>query len=218
MVNHGLGESDARLVVDGARGDTETLYVKYAESFEGFPEYPSDDVDESFGNEVDQFHKSQIPIGMKMPKTPADNREFYMYQSPFGGGGHEGNGVAGDSGGNPLQKTVDAAKSGQKDVFDASVMGSLLKSHAPLELVDRFMPTIITGMDRVGRILFLLMWHYEEFEERYGENDLSELIDNLKSTFNDMGEVVMFLKKRTLSGDPDAYGLGVGANKIEGDV
>jgi hypothetical protein len=219
MINHGMGESDARMVVDTVRADTETFYVKYAESFEGFPEFPGDDVDATFGNEMDAFHDGQIPISMRMPKTPKDNREFYSYQSPFGGGGHEGNGVAGgEAGGNPLDKTVEAAKSGQKEVFDASVMGSLLKSHAPLELVDRFMPTIITGMDRVGRILFLLMWHYKDFEDRYGENDLAELIDNLKSTFNDMGEVVMFLKKRTLSGDPDAYGLGVGANSIEGAV
>lgn len=216
MVNHGLGETDAKLVVDSVRADTETFYVKYAESFEGFPQFPTDDVDATFGNEVDAFHPGQVPVSMKMPQTPKDNREFYSYQSPFGGGGHEGNGVGGN--GNPLKTTLDAAKSGQKEVFDASVMGSLLKSHAPLEMVDRFMPTIITGMDRVGRILFLLMWHYKEFEERYGENDLAELIDNLKSTFNDMGEVVMFLKKRTLSGDPDSYGLGVGANSIEGEV
>lgn len=220
MVNHGMAEGDARLLVDSVRADTETFYVKYAESFEGFPEVPGDDIDETFGNEVDAFHPGQVPISMRVPKNPTDNREFYTYQSPFGGGGHQGNGVGNSDGegGNPLKTTLDAAQSGQKDVFDASVMGSLLKSHAPLELVDRFMPTIITGMDRVGRILFLLMWHYKEFEERYGENDLAELIDNLKSTFNDMGEVVMFLKKRTLSGDPDAYGLGVGANTIEGEV
>lgn len=217
MVNHGLGETDARLVVDNVRADTETFYVKYAESFEGFPQFPTDDIDATFGNEVDAFHQGQVPVSMRMPQTPKDNREFYMYQSPFGSGGHQGNGVGG-SDGNPLENTLSAAQSGQKEVFDASVMGSLLKSHAPLELVDRFMPTIITGMDRVGRILFLLMWHYKEFEERYGENDLAELIDNLKSTFNDLGEVVMFLKKRTLSGDPDAYGIGVGANDIEGEV
>jgi len=214
MVNHGLGESDARLVVDGTRGDQQEYYVKYASSFEGFPMFPPDDIDQTYGNEMTSMFPGQIPVSVRMPQTPADNREFYMYNSPFAGGGHEGNGV----GQSPLNSVVQAAQTGQKDVFDASVMGSLLKSHAPTELVDRFLPTIITGMDRLGRILFLLMWHYKDFEERYGENDLSELIDNLKSTFNDIGEVVMFLKKRSLAGDPDSYGIGTGANTIEGEV
>jgi hypothetical protein len=213
IFNHGLSESDARLVVDGVRNDTQTYYVKYASSFEGFQQFPPDDIDQTYGNEMTAYMPGQVPISVQSVQTPRDNREFYMYQSPFAGGGHEGNGIN-----NPLSEVMQAASTGQKEVFDASVLGSLLKSHAPVELVDRFMPTIVTGMDRLGRILFLLMWHYDEFEERYGENDLSELLDNLKSTFNNLGEVVMFLKKRTLAGDPDAYGVGVGESNIAGDV
>jgi hypothetical protein len=208
MLTHGLNEADAAQVIDSARQFTDTYFVKTSAT--EFMPFPPDQLSESFGNEVDAFHPSQIPLNYRMPRTPDDNREFYTYKSPFGaGGGHEGNGVS------PLNTIMEAAKSGQKEVFDASVMGSLLKSHNPTELVDRFMPTIITGMDRLGRILFLLFWHYDKFEERYGEDDLSELIDNLQSSFDDLGEIVLFLKKRSLSGDPDHFGIGIGETSIE---
>jgi len=218
MINHGLGYEDATIAIDDARTDPNVYHVKYASQFDPFPTFPPEDVDLSSGNELNQFFPGQIPVQLRLPKTPADNREFYMYQSPFGGGGHEGNGVS-QGGQDPLSSVQQASETGQKEVFDASVMGSLLKSHAPTELVDRFLPTIITGMDRLGRILFLIFWHYDEFEDRYNnESDLSELIDNLKASFSDIGDIVLFLKKRSLAGDPDHYGVGIGDNDIQGDV
>lgn len=217
MINHGLSYGDAAIVINDACGTAEVYHVKYASQFDPFPTFPPEDVDLSSGNELNQFFPGQIPVQLRMPKTPADNREFYMYQSPFGGGGHEGNGVSQGSA-DPLSSVQQAANTGQKEVFDASVMGSLLKSHAPTELVDRFLPTIITGMDRLGRILFLIFWHYDEFEDRYNEADLGELIDNLKASFSDIGDIVLFLKKRSLAGDPDHYGVGIGDNNIEGDI
>lgn len=218
LIGHGMGEQDARLIVDGARSDADVVQVKYAEGFEGLPPFPTDEIDTTYGNELNALFPGQIPINLRIPKTPEDNREFYMYQSPFGGGGHEGNGVGGSGGipePSPLDQAQQAAQTGQKEVFDASIMGSLLKSHAPTELVDRFLPTIITGMDRLGRIMFLVMWHFDEFEQRYGENDIAEMIDNLKSSFEGIGDLIMFLKKRSLSGDPDSYGVGVGETEIE---
>ena len=68
------------------------------------------------------------------------------------------------------------------------------------------------GMDRLGRLLFLLYWHYDEFQERYGKDDLSEFTDNLKSTFEALGDLVIFMRRRTLSGDPEFYGLGLNAS------
>ena len=203
-----LSFEDADMLIKDVRRDVQTYYVKHAADFLSFPD---DHQDESFGNEMSQYHNSQIPIQQYNPRTPEDNREFYTYQSPFGGGGHEGNGVQPS----PMAGVEEAAKSGQKEVFDASVMASLLKSHAPTDMVDRFLPTVISGMDRLGRILFLLMWHYKEFEERYGDNDMTELLDNMKSSFEDLGELIVFLKKRSMAGDPDHYGVGTGETAIE---
>jgi hypothetical protein len=206
MVKQGMSFEDADMVIKDVKFDVQTYMVKKSADFLQFPQ---DGQDESFGNEMSQYHNGQIPIGLFNPRTPEDNREFYTYQSPFGGGGHEGNGVS------PLAGVQEAAKSGQKEIFDASVMASLLKSHAPTDMVDRYLPTVISGMDRLGRILFLLMWHYKDFEERYGDNDLTELVDNLKSSFDDLGELIIFLKKRSMAGDPDHYGVGTGSSGIE---
>lgn len=209
MLKHAMSFEDADMLIKDVRRDVQTYHVKYAADF---LEFPDEHQDESDGNEMSQFHRNQIPLHQYSRRNPEDNREFYTYQSPFGGGGHEGNGIQ-----SPLEGVQTAAKSGQKEVFDASVMASLLKSHAPTDMVDRFMPTVIAGMDRLGRILFLLMWHYKEFEDRYGDNDMTELLDNLKASFADLGELIIFLKKRSMSGDPDHYGVGSGETSIETD-
>ena len=62
MVNHGLSESDARLVIDDVRADTQTYYVKYASSFDGFPQFPTDDIDATFGNEMNALMEVMDPM------------------------------------------------------------------------------------------------------------------------------------------------------------
>ena len=110
-----------------------------------------------------------------------------------------------------MESVQRASQTGQKEVFDASVLGALVKTHNPTEMVERFLPTIVSGMDRLGRLLFLLHWHYEEFTERYGKEDLVDFTDDLKSSFESLGELVLFMKKRTLAGDPEFYGMGLNA-------
>jgi len=201
LLKHGMAESDARALLEDAKPFAETFYVKYAADFVDLPEAG---LDETAGNEMTQYHRGQVPLGLTAKRTPEDNREFYMYNSPFGDGGTEQQGE-----GSPMDRITQAAQTGQKEVFDSAALGSLIKSHNPTDLVERFMPTITAGMDRLGRLLFMVYWHYEDFESRYGENELSTFMDNLKSVFNDLGDVVIFAKKRSLSGDPDFYGIGV---------
>ncbi len=97
-------------------------------------------------------------------------------------------------------------------MFDASILSSLIKAHNPTELVERFLPTIVSGMDRLGRLLFLAHWHHEEFEDRFGKTDLIQLMDDLKSTFESLGDLVITMRKKTLAGDPEFYGLGMSAS------
>lgn len=196
----GLGESDARIVLDDADCFAQTHYVKKAESFLDLPQ----EQDLSQGGFMSMNHEQRVPWRGVSKKTPENNRDYYRYQSPFGPGGAEGE--------SSVDVVANAGKTGQKEVFDAAVLSSLIKSHAPTDMVDRFLPTITAGMDRLGRILFLTYWHYEQFEERYGENDMVEFLDNLKSTFNSLGDVVIFAKRKTLAGDPEHYGLGLNAD------
>lgn len=195
-----LGHPDADVIVKSASAVVGTF--KYRPSAKTAAELLSiPDIDDtSFGGFMTAYHPEQIPFSNKNVAQSPQNREFYMYNSPFGNGD------------NPEEDTfgvVEAAtKTGQKEVFDAAALGSLIKNHNPTDLVDRFLPTITAGMDRLGRMLFLIYWHYADFEDRYGENDLSEFIDNLRSVFEQLGDIIVFAKKRTLAGDPEHYGIG----------
>ncbi len=51
----------------------------------------------------------------------------------------------------------------------------MLKSVRQDSMVDRYLGDLMKGMDRLGRILFTFYWHGEEFEERYGKQDIPEL-------------------------------------------
>ncbi len=206
---HGCAEEDATIVLSEARREPQRYRVKYAAELLPFPQ-PQD---ESEGGLMSNFHQTQVPATAVEKANSPSNREFYQYHSPFGGFGDS------DSTGGDEQSTADtvdtAAQTGQKEVFDASVLSSLIKTHNPTGLLDRFLPTIVSGMDRLGRIMFLLNWHYTEFEEQFGKDDLTEFSDDLKSCFEQLGDLVLFMRKRTLSGDPESYGLGLNA-QMEG--
>jgi len=61
---------------------------------------------------------------------------------------------------------------------------------------------VILGNDRIGRILFLYYWHNDRFSERYGDKDLVELEDLLRETFKSVGDLVLFLKQKSI--EPEA--------------
>jgi len=203
MRDLGLSEEDARTVIKEA-SPTISLYkyrptTKEAAEMLTFPEVEDTDL----GGFLTSFHQQAVPFQTVNQARSPQNREFYQYYSPFGAGGGDAEGEP-----NTFSAIETAGETGQKDVFDASALGSLIKNHTPTDLVDKFLPTITSGMDRIGRMLFLIYWHYEDFEERYGENDLAEFVDNLKAVFEQLGDIIVFSKKRSLAGDPEHFGMG----------
>jgi hypothetical protein len=96
-----------------------------------------------------------------------------------------------------------AAQTGQKEVFDTSMLAPLLKLIRQESMVDRYLPDIMKGMDRLGRILFILYWHGEEFAERYGSEEMPELEDALRNAFESVGTILLELKKKTIDPNPD---------------
>jgi hypothetical protein len=104
---------------------------------------------------------------------------------------------------NPYNLAMDAAGTGQKDVFDAGVVGSLLKVVDSDSLVDKYLGDMFLGLDRIGRVLFLYYQHSDAFRQRYGEEDMQELEDSLKNTFKGTGDLVLFLKQKTVEENPE---------------
>lgn len=100
-----------------------------------------------------------------------------------------------------IQMAQQAAQSGQKDVFETGVMTSMLKVMKSDNMVDRYLGDIIKGMDRLGRILFNLYWHGQEFADRYGKQDMPDLEDALRNGFEAVGNIVIKLKQKAVQTD-----------------
>jgi len=97
-----------------------------------------------------------------------------------------------------MQTAQQAAQSGQQDVFDTALISSMLKSVRQDSIVDRYLGDLMKALDRLGRILFMFYWHNEEFKDRYGKQDLPELEDTLRNSFEILGDLVLFLKQKTI--------------------
>jgi hypothetical protein len=101
-----------------------------------------------------------------------------------------------------------AVQTGQKEVFDTAMIGTLLRTVRQDSMVDRDLPNLIKGMDSCGRIYFQLLWHGEEFEDRFGKRDMPELEDTLRNNFEGLGDLILKLKQK--SQDPLAeHGMSV---------
>ena len=96
--------------------------------------------------------------------------------------------------------------SGQKEVFDTAMISGMLKAVRQDSLVDRYLGDLLNALDKLGRILFMFYWHGEEFEDRYGKQDLPEIEDSLRNAFEVLGDVVLFLKEKAI--EPGLEELG----------
>ncbi len=102
----------------------------------------------------------------------------------------------------PDQKTMQvaqtAAQSGQKEVFDTSMISGMLKAVRQESLVDRYMGDLMKALNALGRIIFMFYWHQEEFADRYGKDELPEMEDGLRNAMESLGDIALYLKERTV--------------------
>ena len=102
-----------------------------------------------------------------------------------------------------IRAVTDAAQTGQREVFDTAMIGSMLKAVRDDSMVDRYMGELTKGLDKIGRILFMFYWHGDRFAERYGKSDMPELEDSLRNAFEMLGDVILFLKQKTIEPYPE---------------
>jgi len=91
-------------------------------------------------------------------------------------------------------------------VFDISVLGGLVKTTQVSDKINEFLKDIILGNDRIGRLLFMFYWHNEKFIDQYGDEDISELEDLLRNVFESNGDLVLFLKQKSV--EPESVATG----------
>lgn len=102
-----------------------------------------------------------------------------------------------------LSQVMQAAQTGQKEVFDTAMIGTMLKAVRDDTMIDRYIGDLMKGLDRLGRILFMFYWHGDKFAERYGKQDLPELEDSLRNAFEMVGDVILFLKQKMIQPYPE---------------
>ncbi len=208
--DHGLREAQARIMLKEAAvqqvfNRAVSYLVKYADQFgsmqpgPGAPAFPQPETgSEQVGyGSVNSIYPQEdyLPVdGVNSQQTdPSTYDPFYQPDQ------------------NAMQVAQQASQSGQKEVFDTAMIGGMLKSVRQDSLVDRYLGDLMKALDKLGRIMFMFYWHQEEFEDRYGKQDLPELEDSLRNAFEVLGDVVLFLKEKTVGGGPGALnssGLG----------
>lgn len=210
--DHGLKEQQVRIMLKEAAAQQVfnrdmTYLVKYADPYSnlqpgpGAPAFP----EPYRGTEAMGPHNSVQSIYPQEDYMPIDGMQSQMTDpstyDPF---------YQPDQ--NAMQVAQQASQSGQKEVFDTTMIGGMLKAVRQDSLVDRYLGDLMKALDKLGRILFMFFWHQEEFEDRYGKQDLPELEDSLRNAFEVLGDVVLFLKEKTVGGGPGALNSsGVGS-------
>lgn len=129
---------------------------------------------------------------------PTDMDEY----NPYRNGSQAGAGSAGGSG-----------STGQNtDVTDnMSLVSSLMREPANDQMADQHLPALVACMDALGQLLFQFYQHGDIFADRYGQRDMPELEDALRSQFEGVGDLVIFLKRKTVQpfGDVEMADVGL---------
>jgi len=92
----------------------------------------------------------------------------------------------------------EAAEAGQRHVFDQAAIGGLAKVYDTANVVDSYIPDFMDTIDRLGRILFLFYWKHEDFNSRYGSDDVVQMEDKLRSVFKQLGSLTLDLKNKAV--------------------
>ncbi len=99
------------------------------------------------------------------------------------------------------QQAQSASQLGQKEVMDTAVISGLVKTMDTDGTVESYISDMLLGLDRIGRVLFLFYWRNDKFKEKYGQQDMVTLEDQLRNVFKSFGELIIFLKQKSI--DPD---------------
>jgi hypothetical protein len=97
---------------------------------------------------------------------------------------------------NTINQATQLAQKGQKDIFDVGTITALSKYTNSGDKVTEYVPSFVSTLDKLGRMLFLIYWMTDDFEEIYGKDELPELIELLKNVFSNLGDLVIYLKRK----------------------
>jgi hypothetical protein len=190
--DYGLREKQARAVLKEAeRKHGLKCRIKLAQPLDTgpimppFPE-PQPGTDPFMGSQ----YPGMMPMEMEMPVPNLGGPEMPPMGAPP----------------DPMvaQQLMQAAQTGQKEVFDASMVSNMLRTSQNETLIDRHLPNLMKGLDSLARLIFNLYWHREDFEDVFGENNLTDIEDGMVNAFETLGDITLELKQKAIEVDPGA--------------
>lgn len=148
----------------------------------------------------DSLLGGQMPVQMRqeeklpVPDLSGNNTDPNIYNpnTPIQGG----------IGQREMQTIQQSMQTGQQEVIDATVISNMLKTVNDDEMIDKYMGPLLHGLDALCRILFFFYWHGEEFADRFGKQDLPELEDGLRNAIDQVGDVAIFVRKKSVDPYP----------------
>lgn len=210
--HHGLREDAAREILKTAQAKRKySGRIKYAEPYgapmmiNGAPGAPTDPGPVMGGETImNSGVPTQLGIDMGIPvpgmSASQTDRQIYNPNTMLDN--------------KDLRRVMEAAQTGQKEVFDTAMLGSMLRAVRDDSMVDRYMGELTKGLDKLGRILFMFYWHGDRFADRYGKADMPELEDSLRNAFEMLGDVILFLKQKTIEPYPEEAGADIDLSNV----
>lgn len=151
------------------------------------------------GQESYTGNPTQLGLGTTDPNSGSQD---YQTQSQGQNGQQNVNGE--------VNNAVGLAQNGQKEIFDTQAIATISKYVDPTNKVVTYIPNFVDSLDKLGRMLFMIYWETSKFQEMYGQDELPELIELLKSVFKNLGDLIIFLKRKF----PD---ISINTNEQESD-
>lgn len=212
--DHGLREKSAADVLNAATKSRGGRYrIKYADEYTGspfdqygggfaMPAFPEQQpVQDSFMGTGFQTIEPQIDELPVQSMYPTDNRSMSDPPMPDP---------------DAMNQVMQASQVGQKEVLDTSSMAAMLRTRRGETLVDQHLGDLLTGLDRIGRLLFNFYWRNDVFADRYGDDELHEIEDLLRTNFENLGDLVLKLRQETIEPFPgEALGNTSGGEYME---
>jgi len=189
IVDHGLGQPEAETILkEAAPGRSPIFFIKYADNSAPVQGYFPDPMKVSDPRVNAPIQYPQFELQNLSGIDSSGNRELYRDDRYIDD--------------HAKQYAMTAANQGQKEVLDTAVISGLVHTMDTDSAVDGYIGDLLLGLDRIGRILFMFYWHNDKFKDRYGQQDMVDLEDNLRNVFKNLGELTLFLKQKTI--EPDA--------------
>lgn len=182
------GDIAIGLVEDAAKSSRRDFLVKSAKVSLDEP-IPQDiaTVDPEFGVPVESSDSYVLSTRNDGPK-PVASETGDMYQM-------DGMQVLIETG---TPKELYEASQEVKDdsLFDMGVVGSLVRTFDAADMVEGYIPDLRQGLDKLGRILFLIYWKPEDFVESYGSDDVGDIENKLLASFKQFGDLILDLMQQ----------------------